>query len=459
MQERATSAAKIEYFFQRIALPNAYGAITHVPELYGYSVINVGMYNNGERVAPKAITVRDPNGNIIVHFNGTGDGFWGYNDAAFDAPPQPSPIQVWSADYFDRIYDRYLRGNNESIYLTGHSQGGNNAKYATMRSGNRDSIVNCIAIDAPGFSFQFERDTVNMYGRDAFNHQSGKIWAFNGTHDFVSPLGQVHITPEGQVVFIHQYDPEGFKCYHHIRGRFQRDKDGNIIFELTIADGPSEFRKLVAALNEHVSDLPHGQQARMAYLAMKLANAISVVTDDNGVVLNYLWDNVSPEEFDELLRIVGPILVDFLADNPDMIGPVLGELFGFDQARIDAITNLLGHFNNLSVEDRRVALAAILNMITFDEYGKFDIDKNWRDIADALIAAWPAVLEALANGGLSDLLEAMGIDARIALILKIPKVGQVIVAVALIIIGVITIARWIRDIWNARGQRYADANP
>ena len=58
----------------------------------GFEILDIFMYKRGEDEKypgveyPKAITVKDGDGNIYVHFKGTGDGNWGYNAAAYGGP-------------------------------------------------------------------------------------------------------------------------------------------------------------------------------------------------------------------------------------------------------------------------------------------------------------------------------------------------------------------------------------
>ena len=84
-QSTVTAATQLEVNFGTLS------GLKSGQSLNGFTVVDVGKFDG----KPKAITVKDSNGNIYVHFNGTGDGNWKYNAAAYGAKPQPSDIQMF----------------------------------------------------------------------------------------------------------------------------------------------------------------------------------------------------------------------------------------------------------------------------------------------------------------------------------------------------------------------------
>jgi len=313
----ANFAAILEYYFGTIA--------ERVPgdiRINGleFELIHVGSHERPDN--PKVITVRCPDGNIFVHFNGTGDGNWGYNTAAYGGPP--SAIQQFALDYFDRIYERYIQGtrNGEQLFVTGHSQGGNNAKFVTLRSDNADSISNTISMDAPGFSDEFVQES-------RANGQMGnanKIWAFNGENDYTNRLGQEQIVPSNQVIFLECTSRalDGYEA-HHIKGRLNRDERGNITLfdengELRIGN-PRNLSLLAQEINDMLIGLPQEQQDRIAYLAMKF------------IENRFSGAEFSSEEFFELIELLLPELQNLLLE-------LLGDL-PFDTNEIEVILRVL----------------------------------------------------------------------------------------------------------------------
>lgn len=77
--------------------------------------------------------------------------------------------------------------NYDSIYLTGHSKGGNNALYATITADYeiRLKIENCVTFNAPGFSDKFIKD--KKFAIDQLN-KIGVFKEYQGSSDLVSSI-------------------------------------------------------------------------------------------------------------------------------------------------------------------------------------------------------------------------------------------------------------------------------
>ena len=123
----------------------------------------------GESV--KCITFKDAQGNLYVHFRGTGDGNWEYNTSAFS--DTPSDIQTKSMEYFDRVIEEHYQNNPNrgKVYVSGHSQGGNTAQYVTLSSKYGDYIDTCTSLDGPGFGKGLVQNMKAKYGEGHFNKQ------------------------------------------------------------------------------------------------------------------------------------------------------------------------------------------------------------------------------------------------------------------------------------------------
>ncbi|MBS5940118.1 Mbeg1-like protein, partial [Clostridium sp.] len=75
----------------------------------------------------------------------------------------------------------------DSIYLTGHSKGGNNAIYATIAANSdiRSKIEDCVTFNAPGFSDKFIKD--QKYVIEQLNKR-GIFREYQGSSDLVSSI-------------------------------------------------------------------------------------------------------------------------------------------------------------------------------------------------------------------------------------------------------------------------------
>lgn len=383
----------------------------------GYVVLDVFTYKRGADETypgeeyPKAIAVMNKaTGDIYVHFKGTGDGNWNYNSAAYGGPP--SRMQEAALKWFDSFIEEQYEGNSRgNLYVTGHSQGGNNAQFVTIRSQYADYITNCVPLDAPGFSEEFVTDSINCYGEAFYERQRDKIWAYNGECDYVSCLGQTSIVPDGHTSYLKYTDPNhtgtmDFRNYHAADGLL--DENGKI----TIVGDDSAFRKYLVKALEKVKQLPPEQQKRAADLMMTLLEDIMGDEKNN----SNMHADLSPDEFAELKQMLAPLLVEILADSPDSIVPMLQQ-FGMDRAGAEAIADLIEHFNTYSPEIREAILEEILQAVKFEDY-QIGIDRS--EVPDAVLTAWPVIMETLLTHpeDISAVLHELGVDTAIGIWIK-----------------------------------------
>lgn len=495
----ANTGAKLEVDFSKFI-----GA-RNVGRYNDFEILDVFYYKRGDeekypaRQYPKAITIRDKYGNIYVHFNGTGDGNWGYNAAAYGGPPSRMQEEalIWFNETIKKNYEGQSVGN---LYVTGHSQGGNNAQFVTMRSSYGDYITNCISLDGPGFSTQFVKDSKNLYGEAHYERQRNKIWAYNGENDFVSCLGQESIIPDNNTKFIQYTNPNkkdmDIMMFHMAEGLL--DENGNI----KIVSDDSKFRKFVVEALGKVNDLPPEQQRRAADIVMAFCE--NKIGDPN---IEYMMADFSPHDFEELKEILIPLVVGILADSSSKIADVLCEL-GMDRQTAEAIKDLVEHFNSYPSGVREEALQAIIQGITFDN-GKFGFDWTKMDIPAALVNTLPILMETVLfhPEDIDAVIRKLGIDAAIKNWIKenpLKFAGICIVAVifapiifdfvkVIVVIGVLAdaviriiqaitwlggkvkegilqafnaiknavtaLSKWVNNWWERAGRAYASSNP
>ncbi|MBQ7016709.1 MAG: DUF2974 domain-containing protein [Firmicutes bacterium] len=358
------------------------------------------LYENGEAVTvsgPKAIALTDEAGNIYVHFNGTGDGKWGYNSQAYDG--KPSVVQEQALEFFNTVIAEHYEGSGTgNVYVSGHSQGGNTAQYVTINSQYGDYIDTCITMDGPGFSEGIVHDAIDQYGEAYFNRQTDKIYAYNGESDFVSPLGQVHIIPEGHTTVVatpsFEQNHNLFDA-HDISGMLT--KDG----ELSSLNLPPEgqeyhdtpFREFIKSFAAEITTLPQEDQAHAAELAMKFAEYYL----GNGSGGNQ-QPVLTQQDLDEFTELLAPLLVSYLEKNPNMLAPAL-EYLGFSPDTAALIDSFIKNFNDLPEEQRKAALMALLGCLVITEDGGIGLDLDLQNIIVALGTLLPTIIEAAESQG------------------------------------------------------------
>lgn len=486
MTDTATNAAIIEKYFEEFKGMNT-GASAH-----GFTIIDKGYCVrefNGEMItdsrAIKAITVRGPDGNIYVHYNGTGDTWWDENKAAYG---QESDLQRWTTEYFDRVVREHYEGNRTGdLYVTGHSQGGNNAQYVTLSSQYADYIKNCITLDGPGFSAEVVAMMKARYGEAFFERQRDKIYAFNGVNDYVSALGQEQVVKDGHIAYV-ETDSTGNPMFDFHQVDYMLNEEGGFTF-----GEEGDFRKFIKLINGEILELPPEQQYRAAELIMKLVENM-----DKTLV------PFTEQDLADMKELLIPILVDALSKYPDQILPLLAT-FGIelDEETRKALEAILHEFNSLSEEDRIKALEALAAALVIGEDGKLTFDASKIKGFDLLVSVFPAIWETALHHP-EDILKVMkelGIDKQIAdflrdnpwmivaigialpfaigLIVDLAVLIALIDAIVHIVQGIVEIAKAIKDFltncWEAvksaigaikeffrrrsAGAKYANSNP
>lgn len=351
-----------------------------------YKILAEYEFPNPEGDYQKAVALKNEiSGEIYFHFNGTGDGNWGYNAAAYGAEPQPSVMQEGCASWFDKTYNElYALGeitDNSRINVTGHSQGGNNAMYVTMRAENADKINLCLPLDGPGFSDKFVSDTKQILGDDYYK-QTGKIWAFNGEHDFVSILGQNSIVPEGHTKYVrYSKDDVSIMDFHCSGGLI--DDDGHFV---EVLNDDSPIRKRIASAVDKIKELPQEDQALTAKVIMAFCENVLGGDDEPRMA------ELSSDDFDRIKPALIPVLVELLAYNTEEITESLQYILGLDEETAQSITNLVIKFDSYPVEIREDILTEALELIKC-ENGKIEIDTS--GIPRVLVEAFPMVVETM----------------------------------------------------------------
>lgn len=253
----------------------------------------------------KCIALEDSEGNIIVHFRGTGDGNWDYNKAAYDK--YPSLIQTESAEFLERVLkdiDNQIKSGERSeapsVYLTGHSQGGNTAQYAGLAVSEEYGkyVTRIISLDGPGFS-RAVVEQLKGQGDDYFEQQRQKIYSYNGNNDYVHVLGQEELVPKDHKYMIKTANdpyvvegyvegPEGLFINAHC-ANFMLNPDGSmreyLPYDEAIEQGwRGELQSAVLALNKVLANtLPDDVQVAIATLVMAIVEQITNGDDPNAV--------------------------------------------------------------------------------------------------------------------------------------------------------------------------------
>lgn len=166
---------------------------THMNDSGAYSFVAIG----GE-----------PKEGVIV-FEGT-IGYNEWNDDFLGGGPTDAadgvstPYQLEAQQWFENIQSQ-LTGCDQ-VTVTGHSKGGNKAKYLTLMD-ESGLIDRCVSFDAQGFSDEF----MAKYG-DRVAQQQNLITNFAAANDYVNIL----LNDVGEMHYIHTKTPDDPTLYHSL---------------------------------------------------------------------------------------------------------------------------------------------------------------------------------------------------------------------------------------------------
>ncbi len=181
---------------------------------------------------------------LIVAFRGTSEGEWLDNfigGAETEAPDRVSTKQQMRA----LNWYRTLPISECYVTVTGHSKGGNKAKYIAIRE---DSVDRCVSFNGQGFSEEF----VFRY-KERIIMRQGIVENHNTEYDYVNWL----LHDFGKTYFYKNQMPgKGFLAGHCPNAILQIDESGHCLMECVGYEQPDKIRKLDRTLNFLLHALP-----------------------------------------------------------------------------------------------------------------------------------------------------------------------------------------------------------
>lgn len=372
---------------------------------YELEILDVMMFDNDHGEYCKAIAFRDEAGNIYVHYNGTGDGNWGYNAVAYGGGP--SDVQKESLAFFDRIVEEYHTELGGDIYVSGHSQGGNNAQYVTMNTEHGLEIDKCIAMDAPGFSHEAVQKMKNQYGEAYYENQRQKIYSYNGESDYVDPLGLEIIAPldKEHLRIIDCPDDANVMDWHMITGMM----DGTSL--RPCVDDYTPFHYFIVGLNEKIAAegrLSPEEKATLADNVMKVAELL--IGNEYAI-----YGDITPEELKELLATVLPLLTEYINEDPETFQAAM-KMLGLPPEAVTLLESFLNDFGNLTDEQRDIILNSLSDCITVNANGELGFSGDISAVISTLFISLPAIVQTIVDNPeeIYRLLEQMGVFDQIS---------------------------------------------
>ena len=258
--------------------------------------------------ACSVLFVNEASGEAVVAFRGTAEYEWKDN---FLAGAPTDAADGVSTEYQEKALEWYQglkleEGGYSSITVTGHSKGGNKAKYITIMD---ESVTRCLSFDGQGFSDEF----YERYGREIAKRQS-LIENHNVEYDFVNLL----LNDVGNTYFYQGFDygEGGILEAHCPNTFFCFDENGNVKI-IAVEEQAKEMQELNRFLNSYLRILSPEKKVKTMEVLGEIVEAVfsGQFESKGAAVIN---DNM--EIFAELVEYVAL----YAAIHPDFTGAIEG---------------------------------------------------------------------------------------------------------------------------------------
>ncbi|MCC8104021.1 MAG: DUF2974 domain-containing protein [Clostridiales bacterium] len=286
-----------------------------------------------------ALFVDPANNEAVVVYRGTASNEWKddfIGGAGTDTADGVSTQQQINAlEWYQSLdLDQY-----DSVTVSGHSKGGNKAKYITVMDG---SVDRCLSFDGQGFSDEF----LDTYS-DEIAARQDKIQNHNVESDYVNIL----LNDIGKTTYYkgHDYGDSGFLENHCPNTFFAYDSDGNIYLET--CEQNETLANMDEFLNSYLRSL--SEEDKQAALALM------------GEIVEAGFNGASAQEILDIL---------LSENNTDYAAYLLAYLIRYEQENAGFMDDIEDLLNDLGFEDIHKivnAVDCVLDWKYFDQLVDF----------------------------------------------------------------------------------------
>lgn len=272
--------------------------------------IDTAFIDNGENGGGgrSAVFVNPQTGEAVVAFRGTAshewmDNFVGggpTNTADGVSTPQQENALKWYQDWYEN-------GGCDSTYITvtGHSKGGNKAKYITVMD---DTVDRCVSFDGQGFSDEFMNSMEDKIARN-----QDKITNYNVENDYVNIL----LNDIGRKIYCQGYDygEGGFLEAHCPNTFFRFREDGTVEIRRAIFGQDKIMQEIDRFFNSFLRSLSEEEKVQTLEIIGEMAELFLgegsedlkqylqvIKEDDNSERLKELWEYLTAYAKGEVVK-------------------------------------------------------------------------------------------------------------------------------------------------------------
>lgn len=328
-------------------------AVKNDPQLMDVEIVQTHVADQADGGGVSALFVDPSTNEAVVTFRGTASLEWkdnfiggGPTDAADGVS---TPFQEDALEWYQSLdLDQY-----SSITVTGHSKGGNKAKYITVLD---DSVDRCLSFDGQGFSDEF----YDVY-QDQIAANQDKITNNNVEGDYVNIL----LNDIGETNYYQGFDyGEGGFLENHCPNTFLNfNSDGT--FQMVPGTQDERLATVDQFLNSYLRSLsPEDKQEALAMIGEMVEGGfngadvndiLDILLEDNNVdhaayLAAYLlkYQEAHPELVDALNSVLSDMGMDDIVDIVNTVVDVANSEY-FDEL-LDAAGWLSGYIPDFAYE-------------------------------------------------------------------------------------------------------------
>ena len=296
-----------------------------------------------------AVFVNDAEAEAVVAFRGTASNEW--TDDFVGANQIDSLQQINALEWYKRVYEKHNL-KNYTVTVTGHSKGGNKAKYIAILN---DTPARCIAFDGQGFSDKF----IDFY-RKRIQKRQGIIENHNIDYDYVNIL----LNDVGKKTYYEgfNYGSAGFVEAHSPKTFFNYLGDGD--FELRV--NPNGQKPEMQILDQFINSLNRSgvsekEKSETGELLGMLVEKAFAIGDEHTVssYISFLCDMIGDAKYSDNTAFILAFCIRYSKVNPDFLKALKGIMTSF---KADHVVKIIDVFDEL-INSKK--LWAVMNVSNF----------------------------------------------------------------------------------------------
>ncbi len=277
-----------------------------------------------------ALFLNDAECEAVVAFRGTASNEW--TDDFLGANQVDSLQQINALEWYKRVYEKYDL-KNYSVTVTGHSKGGNKAKYIAILNNTPDR---CIAFDGQGFSDKF----IEHY-RKQIRERQGIIENHNIDYDYVNIL----MNDVGSRTYYEgfNYGSGGFVEAHSPKTFFNYLGDGDFTLRINPNGQKPQMQILDQFINSMIrSGVSEKEKSETNKLVGMLVEKAFAIGEEHTVssYISFLCDMIGDEQYSDNTAYLLAFCIRYSRLNPDFFRALKDIMTSFKADHVVKIINM-----------------------------------------------------------------------------------------------------------------------